>query len=250
MIAGPAGPDPGGHRALYPRARVLYDSRFCVNPGRTGSNMARKPGGGQGRRGGADRNRFRIIGGQWRSRVLHFPPVPGLRPTPDRVRETLFNWLAMKVPAARCLDLFSGSGALGLEALSRGAASALFVDQSAPALASIREHLGVLGASGGRVEQARVRQFLARGGQPVDLVFADPPFGEEWSGELCTLLLQNGWLAPGARVYLETAASRGEPALPPGWTVLRRTRAGDVLASLLEPPAAANEQPTEQGQQT
>jgi 16S rRNA (guanine966-N2)-methyltransferase len=195
------------------------------------------------------RNRFRIIAGQWRSRVLSFPSLPGLRPTPDRVRETLFNWLALQVPGSRCLDLFCGSGALGLEALSRGASSVIFVDHSEQALASIRDHLAVLGASGGHCERGSARQFLARDATRVDIVFADPPFDQEWSHELCTLLQQGQWLAPGARVYLETSASRGEPDLPPGWEVLRQTRAGGVLASLLCPPGPEREQEsTSQGQ--
>ena len=178
--------------------------------------MSRKSPVGRGRqvRGGL-RNRFRIIGGQWRSRVLSFPPVPGLRPTPDRIRETVFNWLSMQIPGARCLDLFCGSGALGLEALSRGASSVVFVDKSEPALASIREHLSLLGSDSGRCERVNASQFLSRGSGKVDVVFADPPFDQEWAAELCTLLHQGAWLAPGARVYLETSASRGEPELPP-----------------------------------
>lgn len=212
--------------------------------------MSKKSSGGRSRhaRGGA-RNRFRIIGGRWRSRVLSFPPVPGLRPTPDRIRETVFNWLSMQVPGARCLDLFCGSGALGLEALSRGAASVIFVDQSEPALASIREHLALLGSDSGRCERGNARQFLSRDPRPMDVVFADPPFDQEWAAELCTLLHSGGWLAPGARVYLETSASRGEPEFPPGWQVLRSSRAGDVLASLLSPPELQTQQePTDQGQ--
>lgn len=211
--------------------------------------MSKMSPGGRGRhaRGGA-RNRFRIIGGQWRSRVLSFPPVPGLRPTPDRIRETVFNWLSMQIPGARCLDLFCGSGALGLEALSRGASSVVFVDQSEPALASIREHLALLGADSGRCERGNARQFLSRGSGQVDIVFADPPFDQEWAAELCTLLHSGGWLAPGARVYLETSASRGQPELPPGWQLLRSSRAGDVLASLLSPPEPqTQEEPTDQG---
>lgn len=214
--------------------------------------MSRKSSSKPGRaaRSGA-RNRFRIIGGSWRSRVLGFPPLPGLRPTPDRVRETLFNWLAMQVPGARCLDLFCGSGALGLEALSRGASSVVFVDESEPALANIRQHLDTLGARGGQCERGKVRQFLARGSIQTDIVFADPPFDQEWSHELCTLLQQGGWLAPGARVYLETAASRGRPAVPPGWELLRETRAGNVLASLLRPPEPEAElEQTEQVQES
>jgi len=184
-----------------------------------------------------ERNRFRIIAGQWRRRLLSFPPLPGLRPTPDRVRETLFNWLAPQVPGARCLDLFAGSGALGLEALSRGAASAVFVDRTQQVLVAIDGHLGTLGCQDGRVVQADVARFLRGPAMAFDLVFADPPFAEDWSGELCTLLQQGGWLAAGARVYLEGPAARGEPVLPAGWRLLRSTRAGEVLGCLLAPPA-------------
>lgn len=207
--------------------------------------MSKKSQGGGGHRvrGGA-RNRFRIIGGQWRSRVLSFPPVPGLRPTPDRIRETVFNWLSMQIPGARCLDLFCGSGALGLEALSRGASSVVFVDQSEQALASIREHLALLGSDSGRCERGNARQFLSRSAGKMDVVFADPPFDQEWAAELCTLLHEGEWLAPGARVYLETSASRGEPDIPPGWQLLRSSRAGDVLASLLSPPEPGTQQET------
>jgi len=180
--------------------------------------------------------------------------VPGLRPTPDRVRETLFNWLAPVMPGARCLDLFSGSGALGLEALSRGAESVLFVDQSIAGLGAITGHLQLLQATGGRVLHADVRRFLQGPGQRYDVVFADPPFAEDWSRELCTLLQRGEWLAPGARVYLESPAKRGEPDLPLGWSLLRTTRAGDVLACLLAPPEAQsgqqapdNHKPTHQG---
>jgi len=187
-------------------------------------------------RSGSARNRFRSIGGQWRRRILEFPALPGLRPTPDRVRETLFNWLAPVLPGARCLDLFAGSGALGLEALSRGAQSVLFVDQSQAALRAISAHLQLLGAGQARVLGADVRRFLGGPGQGYDVVFADPPFAEDWSRELCTLLQRGGWLAQGARVYFESSASKGEPELPQGWSLLRKTRAGDVLACLLAPP--------------
>ncbi len=102
-------------------------------------------------RGGERTNQLRIIGGQWRSRRLEFPDVPGLRPTPDRVRETLFNWLAPVLPGARCLDLFAGSGALGIEALSRGAAEAVFFERHPVAVGALRENLARLNARGARV---------------------------------------------------------------------------------------------------
>ncbi|HEX7964291.1 MAG TPA: 16S rRNA (guanine(966)-N(2))-methyltransferase RsmD [Gammaproteobacteria bacterium] len=176
------------------------------------------------------RNEFRIIAGQWRRRRLHFPDLPGIRPSPDRVRETLFNWLQGRVEGARCLDLFAGSGALGLEALSRGAAQVVFVDQERAAAAAIREHLALLGAAGGTVEHAEALVWLAREPVPFDLVFLDPPFDADLLPAVCARLAE-GWLKPGACVYVEHAAER-EVQPPEGWRVLRASRAGRVAYAL------------------
>lgn len=174
----------------------------------------------------------RIIGGEWRGRRIAVPDAPGLRPTGDRIRETLFNWLAAVLPGARCLDLFAGTGALGLEALSRGAAEACFVEQQ-PALArALEENLRRLGTRGASVTCADAFRFLAGTARPYDLVFLDPPFGDFDLAELCTLL-GRGWLAEGARVYLEMPAGRALPELPPGWTVHREKRAGQVRFALV-----------------
>lgn len=180
------------------------------------------------------REEFRIIAGQWRRRKLHFPPLPGIRPSPDRVRETLFNWLRDRVEGAACLDLFSGSGALGLEALSRGAASVIFVDKERPAAEAIRGHLDLLQAQGGTVVQADAFAWLAGNSKPVDLVFLDPPFDAELVPEACARLAQ-GWLKPGAWVYVEHAVER-VPALPPGWQVLKQSHAGRVGFQLVTAP--------------
>src|SRR5450432_2048001 len=124
------------------------------------------------------RNSVRIIGGEWRGRRINFPDIPGLRPTPDRVRETLFNWLQQAVAGARCLDLFAGSGALGLEALSRGAKALAFVEQAVPAARALREQLMRLGAtSRAQVFEMGAARFLRSAGEPFDIVFLDPPFG-------------------------------------------------------------------------
>lgn len=184
---------------------------------------------------------MRIIGGQWRGRKFRFPPL-SLRPTPDRVRETLFNWLQTRTAGARCLDLYAGSGALGLEALSRGAAAVIFVEQQRGAAAALERLLLDWQAGSGRVVCAQARQFLSTGyasaGGPFDLVFLDPPFG---SGELPAALaaLERGWLAPDCRIYVEHARAEPLPALLPPWRELRAGSAGEVRYHLLEAAAGA-----------
>lgn len=183
------------------------------------------------------RNEFRIIAGEWRRRRLKFPDLPGIRPSPDRVRETLFNWLRNVVPGARCLDLFTGSGALGLEALSRGAASVLFVDRERPVLEAIKAHLALLGASGGATWQGDALGFLRGAPQPLDLVFLDPPFDSPLLGSAIRALEQPGWLAPGAHVYMEWSARKALET-PAGWDLLRQDRAGQVSYALARRAAA------------
>lgn len=180
-------------------------------------------------------NQLRIIGGTWRSRRVSFPDVEGLRPSPDRVRETLFNWIAPIIQGARCLDLYAGSGALGLEALSRGASAVVFVDTDRRVVTQLEQNLKLLGASGASVVQSDAVAFLQRPPKPFDVVFLDPPFRK---GLLpaCLQHLNNGWLAPGARVYVESEAELGEPAVPPDWELLRSKQAGQVRYSLLQAP--------------
>jgi 16S rRNA (guanine966-N2)-methyltransferase len=175
----------------------------------------------------------RIIGGEWRGRRIRFPASEGLRPTPDRVRETLFNWLQPVIHGAQCLDLFAGSGALGLEALSRGAAGSVFVERDARVALALSATLVELGAGAGAVMTADAEHFLAGSPRPFDIVFLDPPFARAGVGELCTLLERCGWLAPGAYVYLEQSARAAGPELPPAWTAWREMRAGEVWARLL-----------------
>src|SRR6185437_11309729 len=156
---------------------------------------------------------LRIIGGKWRGRKLRFPPSPEIRPTPDRVRETLFNWLAPRMTGARCLDLFAGSGALGLESLSRGAAHVTFVERDSAAVRELRARLSEWGASGAQVEQEDALRFLKRGagGGPFDVVFLDPPFDSDLLATVAGLLEQGQWLNRGALIYLECAARSGLP---------------------------------------
>jgi 16S rRNA (guanine966-N2)-methyltransferase len=172
------------------------------------------------------REEFRIIAGRWRSRKLHFPSLPGIRPSPDRVRETLFNWLRNRIEGAACLDLFAGSGALGLEALSRGAAHVVFVDQERQAVDAIRGHLELLKAEDGEAIVAETLNWLSGAPRPFELVFLDPPFDADLVPEVCARLAR-GWLKPGAWIYMEHAADR-VPALPTDWQVLKESRAGRV----------------------
>jgi len=181
---------------------------------------------------GRPSNQLRIIGGQWRSRRLEFPDLPGLRPTPDRVRETLFNWLTPVLPGARCLDLFAGSGALGMEALSRGAAETVFVEHHPRAFRTLRENLARLNAQGARVESADAQAWLRQPGTPFEIVFLDPPFGAGLLEPVCAQLEQGGWLAVNAWIYLEAEADQPAPLLPANWTLHREKIAGMVAYRL------------------
>jgi 16S rRNA (guanine966-N2)-methyltransferase len=179
------------------------------------------------------RNSVRIIGGGWRGRRVSFPDLPGLRPTPDRVRETLFNWLQHAVSGVRCLDLFSGSGALGLEALSRGAAELVFVEQAVAASRALQEQLIRFGGERrGRVVEMGAARYLrspvqSQGG-PFDIVFLDPPFGRNALAEYVPMLDAGNWLNIGGLVYLENEKSAGVPPLPSHWELLKSKSAGDV----------------------
>tara|TARA_R100000005_G_scaffold85934_1_gene54593 strand:+ start:18057 stop:18671 length:615 start_codon:yes stop_codon:yes gene_type:complete len=181
---------------------------------------------------------LRIIGGRWRGRKLRFNAAQGLRPTGDRIRETLFNWLAAELPGARCADLFSGSGALGLEALSRGAAHCDFIDNNPDSLAQIRHHLNALGAtSQARCHAGNALDLLAAGAGPWDIVFIDPPFGLQLVEPSCALLAQGGALAPGASIYVETGADEAEGALPGDWLLHRDKITGAVRYRLFHAAA-------------
>ncbi len=180
---------------------------------------------------GAARQSVRIIGGAWRGRRLAFPVAEGLRPTPDRIRETLFNWLQGRWSGVRVLDLFAGSGALGLEALSRGAAAAVLVESNGAVTAQLRATVTALGpacVAATAIVQTDGYRYLQGGATLFDGVFLDPPFADGREAELCTLLASRGWLAAGGWVYLERAASRGAPSLPPGFMPWHEGRAGEV----------------------
>jgi 16S rRNA (guanine966-N2)-methyltransferase len=185
---------------------------------------------------------LRIIAGQWRGRKFRFPEGQ-IRPTPDRVRETLFNWLRNQIVGARCLDLYAGSGALGLEALSRGAASVVFVEQQRSVANALRELLQQWGAVGARVQCAQACEFLSgrQGDERFDVVFLDPPFAAGGSGELPAALaaLGSGWLSRDARLYVEHSKSDASGWPESAWRELRSGTAGEVRYHLL---AAAGEE--------
>jgi 16S rRNA (guanine966-N2)-methyltransferase len=177
-------------------------------------------------------NQVRIIGGEHRGRRLVFPDLPGLRPSGDRVRETLFNWLQPVIVNARCLDLFAGSGALGLEAASRGAREVVMLDIAPRVVRQLEANRKLLGLSRVRVIKADALRWLEQPPHPFDLVFVDPPFAASLLGEVCMKLETRGWLTADASIYLEDDAGRGFDALPANWQWYRRQLAGQVRFGL------------------
>lgn len=173
-------------------------------------------------------SKLRIIGGEWRSRQIIFEDSPGLRPTPARVRETLFNWLRQDVIASKCLDLFAGSGALGLEAASRGAQSVLQVDNNAQVCRNLKANCDKLSAQQIKVVQQDVFRFLAGDAQKHDLVFLDPPFGQGLVGTTCRWLEDKEWLAAQAKIYVEKEKNGLLDDVPEHWTELKHKTAGNV----------------------
>jgi 16S rRNA (guanine966-N2)-methyltransferase len=177
--------------------------------------------------------RLRIVAGKWRSRLLPVADAEGLRPTSERIRETLFNWLAPRIQGARCLDLFAGTGALGLEALSRGASAVVFVERSKVACENLQSSIQLLDADGATLRQMDAFRYLAGPDLPkFDIVFLDPPFADNATGELCRLLKQSGCLAKDARVYIEQDRAVDELVLPNGWRASHDRTAGNVRYSL------------------
>ncbi|WP_079203760.1 16S rRNA (guanine(966)-N(2))-methyltransferase RsmD [Pseudomonas sp. CC6-YY-74] len=176
---------------------------------------------------------LRIIGGQWRSRQFNFPMAAGLRPTPNRVRETLFNWLAPYIEGATVLDPFTGSGALFLEALSRGAGSALALDSNPSAIAGLRGHLQTLNCENGQLLQSDALVYLqTQAATAFDLVFLDPPFSQDLLLPACNLLEQHGWLAADAWIYTESEHPPSSLGLPGNWRQHREQKAGQVYYAL------------------
>jgi len=175
----------------------------------------------------APRGEVRIISGAWRSRRLAFPASDGLRPTPDRVRETVFNWLAPYLPGANCLDLFAGSGAFGFEVLSRAAARVVLVEKRLEVVAALRLNREQLKAEHADIVHADAVEYLRGPAAAFDIVFLDPPYASGLLAPCIQLLEERGWLKPDAFIYLE--APEGEaPPLPETWKLVRSKTAGQV----------------------
>lgn len=174
-------------------------------------------------------NKVRIGAGVWRSRLVSFPDALGLRPTPDRVRQTLFNWLGQELHGLACLDLFAGSGALGFEALSRGAEEVVLVEANPAVHRALTANAALLKADKARILRMDALQFLAQDRQQFDVIFLDPPFGQGWLQKLWPQLA--GHLAAGGMVYVEAEAPLAEP---PGWQIHKHGRAGNVCYHLLK----------------
>jgi len=184
----------------------------------------------------APKQQLRIIGGEWRSRQIQFPNLAAVRPTPDRVRETLFNWLRAEIHGARCLEPFAGSGALSLEALSRGALFCQVLDLAPETLTALKANLETLGAAVERYrcEKAEARNWLRNyNGEPFDLIFLDPPFADNDTKSLLALAMTPALLAEEGQVYVETGTALESTQLPEHCVVLRQKRAGTVHYALV-----------------
>lgn len=196
-----------------------------AHPSSTRSRRAKAPQ--------AETGELRIIAGEWRSRRLTFPAVGGVRPTPSRVRETLFNWLMPALPGARCLDLFAGSGVLGLEALSRGARETQFIDHTRALCDALKSNLGLLKSDGGHVICQDVTGFLSQpASEPFDILLMDPPFRQDWLERLLPLIADNGWVDDGSWVYIEHESELASLAIPESWSLHREKTAGQVCYRL------------------
>ena len=186
------------------------------------------------------RSELRIIGGQWRGRRLSFTAAEGLRPTLDRYRETLFNWLMFDVEGARCLDLFAGSGALGLEALSRGTRYVDFVDANKQVAQSIRQHLQTLACTRAQVHHLPAQTWLKQqaecAAEPYDLIFLDPPFHQDLLQPCLYLLEYGGFIGPNTKLYLEAESDFPPAQLPEHWRILKQKTAKNKIFLLLECP--------------
>ena len=176
----------------------------------------------------------RIIAGEWRSRKLPVADIPGLRPTTDRVRETLFNWLQHSIVQARCLDLFAGTGALGLEAASRGAAEVVMIECDRKAFTSLQQSVELLKTEKVKVSQADALNWLEKTDQVFDIIFIDPPFDQNLVPETLEKLMRSSCVKTGTLIYVEEKKQAEEPSLPESLEMIKQGEAGQVRYSLLE----------------
>lgn len=175
---------------------------------------------------------IRIIGGQFRGKKIQFPEVEGLRPTPDRVRETLFNWLMKDIKDARCLDAFAGSGAIGLEAFSRGASRVVFIEQSPLAHASLHKIINQFNNPVLKLIKADTLDYLKKCTEQFDIIFLDPPFAKDFIPQCLDTIAQNQLLAKGGLVYIESPSS-----IEPNehqWQPIKMKQAGQVIFGLFQ----------------
>lgn len=180
------------------------------------------------------RNQLRIIGGDWRGCKLDFPDAQGLRPTPDRVRETLFNWLMPVIHGARCLDLFAGSGVLGLEALSRGAAGVVLVDSQPRVIAALQKNLDFLQVgTRAQLQQSDALAYLNQLNDSFNVIFLDPPYHQNRLQPCIDSLYEQGALSQQGYLYFEASRDGNLPELPAAWMVHRQKTAGQVSYYLL-----------------
>jgi len=173
-------------------------------------------------------NKLKIIGGNWRSRNITFVDAPGLRPTPARVRETVFNWLSADIIGRCCLDLYAGSGALSFEAASRGAKSVVQVENNVPACRALKENAIALAADQIKIIQSEVFRYLAGDAEAFDVVFIDPPFAMGLAVQTCQWLEEKGWLSRRAKIYVETESTLKLDDMPENWRQLKSKVAGEV----------------------
>lgn len=184
----------------------------------------------------ADKNAgfVRIIAGKWRGRKLAVKNLDGLRPTTDRVKETVFNWLAPSLYQAKCLDIFAGTGSLGLEALSRQASHVTFVELDKIAAEQIREHFSLLDAKNATLHNTDAISYLSKQGECFDLVFIDPPFRKDLLCDVIHHLEHNGWLAENALIYIEAEKELSALEVPMNWKILKEKHAGQVSFRLYQ----------------
>ena len=178
-------------------------------------------------------NQVRINAGVWRSRLLKFPDVEGLRPTPERVRQTVFNWLGQDLTGKTCLDLFAGTGAFGFEALSRNAKNVVMVENSGAAYQALMQNQQLLDAKNSQILRQDVLVYLSQNTQQFDVIFCDPPYHKDWLNKILPTLNQH--LSPNGMLYIEAEFALESSELLGAWQLIKQNKAGNVYYHLLTP---------------